>query len=101
MRLADAVSAAAALGASDLHLEAGLPACVRVRGQLRSVGDPVGARDVLEMAREAVGETGWSAFLERRSADVALTLSGRRCRIHVLCSSRGVGLQFASSPRRR
>ncbi len=99
MRLADTIAAAVDLQASDLHLEGGLPACVRVRGQLRSVGEPIGPREVLAMAREAVGDEGWPAFLERRSADVARTVAGRRCRINVLCTSRGVGLaiRFLSS----
>ena len=39
-------------GASDLHLEAGLPAAFRVRGTLKTGGEPVPARALLEMARD-------------------------------------------------
>jgi len=79
-------------GASDLHLEAGLPPCARVRGQLQSIGAPLSARELHATAREVVGEDRWPDFLERRSSDVARTLGGVRCRINVLCTARGVGL---------
>jgi twitching motility protein PilT len=44
------------------------------------------------MAREVVGEERWADFLERRSCDAARTIDGVRCRINVLCTSRGVGM---------
>lgn len=92
MRLTPWITAARAAGASDLHLEAGLPACLRVRGQLRNVGEPLAAAQLLEIARELVGEARWPELLERRSCDLARTLGGARCRINVLFTSRGVGL---------
>jgi len=92
MRLSALIAAARSAQASDLHLESGLPACMRVRGQLTSAGEPVEARELLEMAREVVGEERWADFLARRSCDAARTIDGVRCRINVLCTSRGVGL---------
>lgn len=92
MRITPWITAARAAQASDLHLEAGLPACLRVRGQLRNVGEPLAAAQLEEMAHELVGDERWPEFLERRSCDLARTLSGARCRINVLCTSRGVGL---------
>lgn len=92
MRLASIIAAARSAQASDLHLEPGLPACLRVRGQLKSVGEPLGAKELLEVAREAIGDERWPELLERRSCDVARTIDGARCRINVLCTSRGVGL---------
>ena len=92
MRLSAFVSMAAAAQASDLHLEAGLPAGLRVRGQLRTQGAPIGARELLDLAREVVGEKRWPELLERRSCDLGRTIDGVRCRINVLCTSRGVGL---------
>ena len=92
MRLAPFVTQAAAAQASDLHLEPGLPAALRVRGQLRPAGAPLAARDLLDLAREVVGEARWPELLERRSCDLAATVAGVRCRINVLCTSRGVGL---------
>jgi len=92
MDLAALIDTARDAGASDLHLEAGLPPCMRVRGQLQSMGAPLSARELLAAAREVVGEGRWPEFLERRSSDVARNLGGVRCRINVLCTARGVGL---------
>src|SRR5262245_30099898 len=79
-------------GASDLHLEAGLPAALRIRGTLKTVGEPIAAAPLLEMARELIGAPHWPRFLERRSFDLSKTIQGVRCRINILQSARGVGL---------
>jgi twitching motility protein PilT len=92
MKLDDLIAAAHQQGASDLHLEPGLPPALRVRGTLRLAGDALPPRDVLEMAREVVGAAHWPQFLERRSHDLSKNIRGVRCRINVLQTSRGVGL---------
>lgn len=91
MQLASLIAAARAQGASDLHLEPGLPAAVRVRGTLRTLGEPIPPKTTLEMAREIIGSEQWPHFLERRSFDLSRTIEGVRCRINILQSSRGVG----------
>ncbi len=91
MDLESLIGMAVENGASDLHLESGLPAALRVRGTLRTVGEPVPAQRLLELARGVIGEEDWSRFLERRSADLSRTIHGVRCRINILQSSRGVG----------
>lgn len=91
MDLETLIAQAAASGASDLHLEPGLPAALRVRGALRLSGDPLDARLLMEMARNVLTPEQWSGFLERRSADLSRTIRGVRCRINVLQSTRGVG----------
>jgi twitching motility protein PilT len=45
------IQTAATNGASDLHLEAGLPAAIRIRGTLRTIGEPLPARPLLDTAR--------------------------------------------------
>jgi twitching motility protein PilT len=92
MELESLVESAAANGASDLHLEAGMPAALRVRGSLRLAGEPLPPKTLLDMARILIGENQWPAFLERRSYDLSKTIRGVRCRINVLQTSRGVGL---------
>ena len=92
MELESLIALARDQGASDLHLEPGLPVAIRVRGALRVAGDPVPAQALLVAAQELVGEEQWGAFLERRSHDCSRTIQGVRCRINVLQSSRGVGL---------
>jgi twitching motility protein PilT len=78
-------------GASDLHLEGGLPPALRIRGALRTAGEPLPSKDLLNMARSLLGEEAWPEFLQRRSADFSRTIHGVRCRINVLHSARGVG----------
>ena len=91
MNLESLVGAAREQGASDLHLEAGLAPAVRVRGSLRTIGEPVAAKVLFQWAREIVGEAQWPGFLERRSADLSRTIQGVRCRINILQTARGVG----------
>ena len=92
MDLEQMIEAAAGNGASDLHLEAGMPAAVRVRGALRVTGEPVAPKLLAELARGLIGEAHWPEFLERRSFDMSKTIRGIRCRINILQTARGVGL---------
>jgi twitching motility protein PilT len=91
MNLESLIAIAQEQGASDLHLEAGLPPALRVRGVLRTAGEPVPARALLAMAQRALGPEQWPRFLERRSFDFSRTLHGVRCRINMLHTARGVG----------
>jgi twitching motility protein PilT len=91
MDLEAMIGAAQANGASDLHLEAGLPAAMRIRGALRTSGEPIPAKELLEAARTIIGSEQWPRFVERRSADLSRTIHGVRCRINVLQSARGIG----------
>lgn len=90
MNLETLISAARDQGASDLHLEPGLPATLRVRGALRSMGEALAAKTLVEFAREAIGQH-WNEFLQQHSFDFSKTISGVRCRINILQTSRGVG----------
>ena len=54
MELESMIESAAANGASDLHLEGGMPAALRVRGTLRVTGEPVPPKTLTEMARELI-----------------------------------------------
>src|SRR5437016_2721038 len=91
MDLDSLIGLAQSNGASDLHLESGLPAALRVRGALRTTGEPLPAKLLLDMARGLIGDDQWPRFLEQRSADLSKTIHGVRCRINVLQTSRGVG----------
>ncbi|HLP75704.1 MAG TPA: ATPase, T2SS/T4P/T4SS family, partial [Candidatus Paceibacterota bacterium] len=91
MTLESLIAAAQQQGASDLHLEAGLPAAMRIRGALRTAGEPIPAQTLLGFARQIIGEANWDHFLERRSADLSRTIHGVRCRINVLQTARGIG----------
>src|ERR1039457_2741571 len=92
MDLETLIGAAAAAGASDLHLESRMPAATRVRGALRVTGEPIPPQVLTETARALIGEEQWPVFLERRSFDLSKTIHGIRCRINILQTSRGIGM---------
>ena len=91
MNLESLIGTARQQGASDLHLEAGLAPAMRVRGSLRTLGEPLSPTLLFNWAREVIGEGQWTSFLERRSADLSRTIQGVRCRINILQTARGVG----------
>jgi twitching motility protein PilT len=78
-------------GASDLHLEGGMPLGLRVRGDLKLSGETVPAATLTALARDVLGDN-WGTFVERGSFDLARVVAGVRCRINVLQSARGVGM---------
>lgn len=84
------ISAARQQGASDLHLEPGLPAALRVRGVLRTAGEPVPGKSLIDAAQQILGTEHWGEFLHRRSADLSRTIAGVRCRLNIFHTSRGV-----------
>src|SRR5258707_1267108 len=92
MNFESLIGSALQQGASDLHLEPSLPAAVRIRGMLRTVGQPLPGKMLLEAAQEIIGKDRWPQFLARRSYDLSRTIHGVRCRINILQTSRGVGL---------
>ncbi|HTT72161.1 MAG TPA: ATPase, T2SS/T4P/T4SS family [Anaeromyxobacteraceae bacterium] len=98
MRLDPLVDLAVAARASDLHLEPGLPAGLRVDGELRTVGEPQKGSVLLAMAKELLPGDLWPGFLERRSADLARSIRGARCRVSVFCTARGVGMAIRLLP---
>jgi twitching motility protein PilT len=92
LNLDSLITVARQQGASDLHLEPGLPAAFRVRGALRIAGEPVPGKTLVEMAHGILGAEHWPEFVQRRSFDLSRTVAGTRCRINLLHSARGVGL---------
>jgi twitching motility protein PilT len=86
------VGKARELGASDIHLEGGLPAGMRVQGDLRMVGEPLASSVLAGFARDLLGPEGWSVFEQQKSFDLSRPIQGIRCRINVLQTARGIGL---------
>src|SRR5579863_2140081 len=78
------------LGASDLHLEAGTPLVVRVRGELQTMGGVVTGDTLVQAARDFLGPEGWSHFRDRGSADLSVGIGGVRCRVNFFQTVRGV-----------
>jgi len=98
MNLHALISLAKTEGASDLHIEPGLAPVLRVRSQLRSVGEPVVAESSSEWAREVIGGEDWPHFEQRRSFDLSRTIEGMRCRINVFHTARGIGFAIRLLP---
>jgi len=98
MNLESMVALAASRGASDLHLETGLQATLRIRGQLQPVGEKLTNGLVRGMVRQILGNEAWDDFQKRRSADVSETIAGMRCRINASHSLRGLGLAVRLLP---
>src|SRR6185503_13494671 len=92
MNVEGLIAAARDQGASDLHLEPGLPAALRIRGTLRTTGEPLPPKSLLDSARDLIGGDHWPRFLERRSFDFSKTISGVRCRINIFQTARGVAM---------
>ena len=86
------VAQAWALGASDLHLEAGTPLVARVQGELQTVGGVVSADSLVQAAQDLLGATGWAQFKDRGSADLSLAIGGLRCRVNFYQTWRGVAV---------
>lgn len=83
---------AQALGASDLHLEAGTPVVVRVREELLTIGDSIGESQIAGMAKELLGQHVLDQVSQRGSADISTTVGGIRCRVNVYRTVRGLAM---------
>jgi twitching motility protein PilT len=92
MNIRDSILTARRLKASDVHLESGSPAMMRVRGALKPFGEPVPPTDMWRAAQELLGEQRWGEFLARGSADLSLVLGGTRCRINLYRTLRGLAV---------
>ncbi|HEY0710283.1 MAG TPA: type IV pilus twitching motility protein PilT [Polyangia bacterium] len=95
------LQAARQLGASDVHLKAGLPPIFRIKGDLRTV------RDLAPLARETVLEFGHSMMSERlrdtfeKTWDVDLayaTPDGARYRVNVFQQRGSMGMVLRLIP---
>ena len=78
-------------GASDVHLEGGMPLALRIRGELRTAGEPLTPQALTALARDVIGEDEWGAFVARGSHDASRSVGGARVRLNILRTARGVG----------
>ncbi|MBL8918920.1 MAG: PilT/PilU family type 4a pilus ATPase [Myxococcaceae bacterium] len=90
--LHELVAAALKGGASDIHLEPGLPVTFRSRDGLKPQGQLASAEQLLALAKDLLPGPAWDRFQHQGSADLAMTLHGHRVRVNVLKTWRGVGL---------
>lgn len=86
------VAKAHAMGASDLHLEAGTSVVARVREELLTIGDSLAESRLVEMAKELLGEGFEKQLSQHGSADHSTTVAGTRCRVNVYRTVRGLAM---------
>src|ERR1041385_6287497 len=87
MTLNELIRVARERGASDVHLEAGLPAALRVSSDLKILGEPLSADALVSMAHEVIDSDLWAEFVQRGSFDLSRVIEGVRCRINVLSAA--------------
>jgi len=92
MILKELIATACSLRASDLHLEAGTPLVVRVKGELVTVGETLPGARLIEIGKELLGADAWNQFVARGSADVSIRIAGAQCRINVFRTVRGIAM---------
>ncbi len=90
--LENLVSMARSQGASDLHLESNMAPVLRVRGTLNHTESIISSSELMSIARTLLGEESWYEFIEQKSFDLSLTISGIRCRINIMKTARGIGM---------
>lgn len=90
--LPELVAAALKRGASDIHLEPGLPVTFRSREGLQPLKQIPAAEQLLALAKELLPGLAWERFQAQGSADLAATIEGHRVRINLLKTWRGIGL---------
>jgi twitching motility protein PilT len=92
MTLPSLIAKAHAMGASDLHLEAGTPVVVRVREELLSMGDSIAEPRLAAMARELLGDDRYDRMTRQGSVDHSTTIAGTRCRVNIYRTVRGLAM---------
>ena len=92
MGLKELITTACAMRASDLHLEAGTPLVVRVKGELLSVGESMPGATLIQIGKDLLGLDAWNHFVARGSADVSTRIAGAQCRINLYRTVRGIAV---------
>ncbi len=98
MDITDLLTKTVNLGASDLHLRAGLPPKVRVSGKLKNLDDQLGVSDY-EFLYEILNDVNRKHFEEKKELDFAYAIPGlSRFRVNFLKCMDGLGAVFRVVP---
>jgi twitching motility protein PilT len=92
MTLPSLIAKAHAMGASDLHLEAGTPVVVRVREELLTIGESIAEPLLDGMASELIGNDHYDRMTRQGSVDHSTTIAGTRCRVNIYRTVRGLAM---------
>lgn len=96
MELEKILNYAEKLGASDVHMAAGLPPKLRLCGNLDTIpGEPLTAEDTMEAARSILDEAQLLEFREKGEYDKSFSLpGGGRYRVNIFRSQGNAALSF-------
>lgn len=89
--LSELIAAAVKSGATDIHLEPGLPVTFRSRTGLVHQPQTPTAEQLSVLAKELLPGARWDAFTAQGSADLGGTFLGHRVRINLMKTARGIG----------
>ena len=81
-------------GATDLHMESGLPPALRLKGNIEFLEDPINPTQFREWLVKLLGPERWEYLEINKSVDLSEFISGIRCRINVYYSYRGFSLSL-------
>lgn len=85
MNIKDLLSLSVTKGASDLHLVVGMPAIVRIDGELVNLDEKkISAKEMEQMIFSILSEAEKKKFVDNRELDFSYDLNGMRFRVNVL-----------------
>ncbi len=89
-----------AMEGSDLHLSTGRPPMVRVRGQMKSLDEPVLTSEMMKTyLMEVAPKSRWELFTQAGDIDFAYELAGAaRFRCNYFIDNKGIGAVFRLVP---
>ncbi len=100
MELGDYLEAMIEHGAGDLHLQGGSPPMIRIRGDLRPIGEePLSAERIREIVRQTAYEDAQVRLDEERSVDFSFEMPGRaRFRVNAFYERGRLSVAFRLIP---
>src|SRR6201985_3944585 len=86
--------------ASDLHLSAGLPPMIRVRGDVRRINvHPMSHKQVHALVYDIMNDTQRKHYEDSLECDFSFEIQGlARFRVNTLNQKRGAGAEFRTTP---
>ena len=92
MNINDLITIANKRNASDLHIEGGSPACLRIQGKISHLSEMISHEETESICKFLIGSKSWSEFLKNGSWDLSKVIEKTRCRINIFRSVKGLSM---------
>lgn len=92
MNISDLIIIANKRNASDLHIEGGSPACLRIQGKIFHLPEMISHEETESICKSLIGSKNWSEFLKNGSWDLSKVIEKTRCRINIFRSVKGLSM---------